>query len=118
MALAVGSDKVAYALHISMKSRPSDDDPIASGWYTLAKLLYAVLISFKDAVLSTLRISYKLPARAAAAFLLSGAVADLKDAAVCTEFLTVTVFFGREIGDKLLMGLAARGEERNAYIGE
>lgn len=120
IALAVGSDSVAYAFCISMKSRPSDDEPIASGWYILAKLRYAVLISFSDAVLSTLSTSYKLPlarVTAVAAFLLPLAVADLKDG-VCTELLTVSAFPRREIGEKLLMGLAAKeDEDRAAYIG-
>ena len=43
-----------------MKSWPSDRT--ASGWYILARLLYAVLISVGDAVRLTRSTSYRLPA--------------------------------------------------------
>lgn len=80
-ALAVGSDNVEYASWISMKSRPSDDDPTASGWYIFARLRYATLISVRDAVRSTRSTSYRLPA-------LLVSTPRLNDA-VWTEFLVV-----------------------------
>lgn len=80
----------------------------------MARLRYAVLISFNDAVLSTLSISYKLPARATAALLLSVAVADLKDAA-CAEVLREDEVL---LGEKAWMDLGRKGEGRVAYIGE
>ena len=40
-----------------MKLRPSESTGDASGWYILAKLLYAVLISVDDAVCFTLSTS-------------------------------------------------------------
>ncbi|KAE8733490.1 hypothetical protein F3Y22_tig00001120pilonHSYRG00074 [Hibiscus syriacus] len=99
-----------------MKSRPSDDYPIASGWKTLTKLRYAVLISLNDAVLSTLRISYKLPAT-----LFSAAEADLTDeATIRAEFLTVAVLVSRGTGELLLTTLTVKGEETVAieYMGK
>ncbi|KAG8365187.1 hypothetical protein BUALT_Bualt18G0078300 [Buddleja alternifolia] len=66
IALASGSESVAYALWISMKSPPStagDDEvesmnrDVASGWYNLASVRYAVLISTGDAFRLTRRTS-------------------------------------------------------------
>ncbi|KAH7842202.1 hypothetical protein Vadar_002618 [Vaccinium darrowii] len=60
-----------------MKSRPSSSEVReASGWYCLAKLQYAALISMGDAFRLTLSTSYRLPA----AFLVSTAawIVDLR----------------------------------------